>query len=220
MTASIAHEINQPLAAIVARGNAAQHWLSGARPDLEEARAALKSIVSDGHRASQLIASVRSMFQKGPRERNRLAINDVIEDVLGLIRSEILEHQVAVRTNLPRHLPQVVADRLQLLQVFMNLIRNAVEAMETVTGRQRLLVVETKVLEPGSLQVTVTDSGIGIDPKDRERAFNALFTTKSTGTGLGLAICRSIVEAHGGRLWTSPGAPRGTAFHVVLPTAA
>ena len=220
MTASIAHEINQPLAAIVAHGNAAQRWLSGARPDLDEARAALKNIVNDGHRASQVIGSVRAMFQKEQREKAECPLNEVIEDALRLVHSELRNQGVLVWTELLTELPPVVADRIQLLQVFMNLIRNAMEAMDAVRGRTRLLTVKSGVHEPGAVTVTCEDTGTGIDAGDTERIFDALFTTKSSGTGLGLTICRSIVEAHGGRLWASPRVPHGTAFHVVLPSAA
>jgi signal transduction histidine kinase len=220
MAASIAHEINQPLAAIVAHGNAAQRWLSSAHPDLDEARASLKSIINDGHRASQVIGSVRAMFQKGQREKAECPLNDVIEDAFRLVHSELRKQEVSVRTELLAELPHVVADRVQLLQVFMNLTRNALEAMEAVRDRTKLLIVRSGIHEPGAVAVTFEDTGTGIDPGDTERIFDALFTTKSSGTGLGLTICRSIVEAHGGRLWASPRVPHGTAFHVVLPSAA
>jgi signal transduction histidine kinase len=158
------------------------------------------------------------MFRKDQREKIQLAVNEVIGDVLGLVHGEVREQQVTVRTELLPDLPSVLADRVQLLQVFLNLIRNAVEAMDSVTTRQRLLVVRSDLYEPGAVMVTVQDTGTGIDPGNKERVFDALFTTKSSGTGLGLAICRSIIEAHGGRLWASPGVPHGTVFHVVLPS--
>src|SRR5262249_20395343 len=159
LTASIAHEINQPLAAIVANSNAAMRWLSNARPDLDEARTALKNIVSDGHRASQVIGSVRTMFRKDGREKDRLSVNSVIEDILALVHGEIRKQQVVVRTALPADLPQVEADRTQLQQVFMNLIVNAVEAMALVADRERILVIKTAVYEPGAVAITVEDSG-------------------------------------------------------------
>jgi signal transduction histidine kinase len=220
MTASIAHEINQPLAAIVAHGNAAQRWLSAARPDLDEARAALKSIINDGHRASQVIGSLRAMFQKEQREKAECQLNQVIEDALRLVHSELRKQGVLVWTELPAELPPVVADRIQLLQVFMNLIRNAMEAMDGVRGRTKLLMIRSSIHEPETVTVIFEDTGTGIDPGETERIFDALFTTKSSGTGSGLTICRSIVEAHGGRLWALPRVPHGTAFHVVLPSAA
>jgi signal transduction histidine kinase len=217
MTASIAHEINQPLAAIVANSNAAQRWLSNARPDLDEARTALQNIARDGHRASQVIGSVRAMFKKDSREKDRLAVNDVIEDILTLVEGDIRTQRVLVRTELHRELPEVVGDRTQLQQVFMNLIMNAVEAMAPITDRQRLLMVKSQVSEHGMVIVTVEDSGTGIDPKDAERIFDAFYTTKADGMGMGLSICRSIVEAHGGRLWASRGVNFGSIFHVALP---
>src|SRR5262245_26052542 len=220
LTASIAHEINQPLAAIVANSNAAMRWLSNARPDLDEARTALKNIVSDGHRASQVIGSVRTMFRKDGREKDRLSVNSVIEDILALVHGEIRKHRVVVRTALPADLPQVEADRTQLQQVFMNLIVNAVDAMALVADRERILVIKTAVYEPGAVAITVEDSGTGIDPNDMKRIFETFYTTKSDGMGMGLSICRSIIEAHGGRLWASPGASCGSVFHVVLPSHA
>jgi signal transduction histidine kinase len=219
MTASIAHEINQPLAAIVTNSNAAQRWLARAEPNLEEARTALTSIAEDGHRASQVIGSVRAMFKKDSQKRSELAVNDVIEDVLVLVRGEIQRGGVSLRTELLPDLPHVVADRTQLQQVFLNLIMNAVEAMGAVSNRERLLVVKSDVHDPKTVMIMVEDSGTGIDPSEAERIFDAFFTTKSDGMGMGLVICRSIIEAHGGRLWASPGVPRGTAFHVVLPSA-
>jgi signal transduction histidine kinase len=218
MTASIAHEINQPLAAIVANSNAAQRWLSNARPDLDEARAALQNIVRDGHRASQVIGSVRAIFKKDSREKDRFAVNDVIEDILTLVEGDIRTQRVLVRTELHRELPEIVGDRTQLQQVFMNLIMNAVEAMAPITDRQRLMMVKSQVSEHGMVIVTVEDSGTGIDPKDAERIFDAFYTTKADGMGMGLSICRSIIEAHGGRLWASPGVNFGSVFHVALPS--
>jgi signal transduction histidine kinase len=218
MTASIAHEINQPLAAIVANSSAAQRWLSNAPPDLEEVRKSLKNIANDGHRASKVIESVRAMFKKDSGEKVRLAVNDVIEDVLMLAGGEIHKHRVLVRTDLHRGLPDVVGDRIQLLQVFMNLIRNAVDAMDSVAGRQRLMVVKSNAPEPGTVVVTVEDSGSGIDCNDLERIFTAFYTTKPDGMGMGLSICRSIVEAHGGRLWAAARPSHGSTFHVALPS--
>jgi signal transduction histidine kinase len=219
LTASLAHEINQPLAAIVANSNAAQRWLSNVRPDLDEARSALNNIVRDGHRASQMIESVRAMFKKDSRERNQLAVNDLIEDILTLVHGTIKKQQVSIRTELLQDLPHVVADRTQLQQVFMNLIMNAVEAMGPVTDRERLLSIKSDVHDPGTVMIMVEDSGTGIDPNNTERIFDAFFTTKSEGMGMGLSICRSIIEAHGGRLWASPGASHGSVFHVVLPSS-
>jgi signal transduction histidine kinase len=219
LTASIAHEINQPLAAIVANSNAAQRWLSNASPNLDEARTVLNDIVRDGHRASKIIGSVRAMFQKDSLKRDQLAVNDLIEDILTLVRGTIRKQQVSIRTELLQDLPHVVADRTQLQQVFINLIMNAVEAMGAVTNRERLLSIKSDVHDPGTVMIMVEDSGTGIDPNNTERIFDAFFTTKSDGMGMGLAMCRSIIEAHGGRLWASPGASYGSVFHVLLPSS-
>lgn len=219
LTASIAHEINQPLAAIVANSNAARRWLSNASPDLDEARTALNNIVRDGHRASQMIGSVRAMFKKDRRERDQLAVNDLIEDILTLVHGAIKKQQVSIRTELLQDLPHVVADRTQLQQVFMSLIMNAIEAMGPVTNRERLLSIKSGVHGPGTVMIMVEDSGTGIDPNNTERIFDAFFTTKSDGMGMGLAMCRSIIESHGGRLWASPGASHGSVFHIVLPSS-
>ena len=217
MTASIAHEINQPLAAIAAFGNAGRRWLSGPQPDIDEARTALASIVKDAHRASQVIASVRAMFKNEGRPKVQVAVNDAIEDVLALMHREIRKQRIMVRAELQPDLPAVAADRTQLQQVLMNLFMNAIEAMEGITSHERLLAVTTRRQDQETVIITVEDSGIGIEANDRERIFDALFTTKSGGMGMGLSICRSIVETHGGRLWVSPGAVHGSVFHIVLP---
>jgi C4-dicarboxylate-specific signal transduction histidine kinase len=218
MTVAIAHEINQPLAAIVANSSAAQRWLANSPPNLDEARGILKSIVRDGNRASEVIGSVRGMFQKEDRPRTTLAVNDVIQEILILVNGEVRKHGVAVRSNLQKNLPTVVGDRVQLQQVFMNLILNAVDAMSAVSGRERILSVRSQPDGPGALQVTVQDSGIGIKPEEAERIFEAFYTTKSEGMGMGLFICRSIIESHGGRLWAESCTPHGSAFNVTLPS--
>src|SRR5882724_757396 len=217
MAASIAHEINQPLAAIVANGNAALRWLANTTPDLDEARAALKRIVNDGHRASEVIGSIRAMFKKDSQEKASLDVNQLIREVLVLVHAELQSQRVSVHTELMEDLPLVLADRVQLQQVIMNLIMNAVEAMGSITNRARVLRVKSEVDESNDVLMTVEDSGTGIDPKDINCIFDAFFTTKSHGLGMGLSICRSIVEAHNGRLWASPGVHHGSVFHVALP---
>lgn len=217
MTASLAHEVNQPLAAIVANGNAALRWLANREPDLDEARAALKRIVKDGHRASEVVTSVRAMFKKDRSERIGLDVNDLIREVLYLAHGGLQQHRVSELTDLREGLPQVVADRVQLQQVLLNLVNNGAEAMAQVDGRERLLLVTSNLADDGGVLLTVADSGAGIDPENRERIFEPLFTTKESGMGMGLAICRSIVESHGGRLWMTPREPHGVAFHVFLP---
>ena len=218
MTASIAHEINQPLAAIVTNSSAAQRFLSITPPDLDEVRAALKDIVMDGQRASHVIKSVRAIFKKDSDKKSRLAVNDLIEDIFPLVRGELQKHCVLVRKDLLPDLPHVDADRTQLQQVIMNLIMNAVEAM-AVTDHDRSLIVRSDVSDAENIIITIEDSGSGINPEDNERIFDAFYTTKPEGMGMGLFICRSIVEAHGGRLWASRGARRGSVFHLVLPSS-
>jgi len=220
MTASIAHEINQPLAAIVTNGNVGLRWLARSEPDFDEVRDAFQRIVADGLRAGDVIAGIRAMFGKDRREK-KTAVNpnDVIAEVLALALAELESHQVKLRTELDK-VADIMADRVQLQQVFYNLIMNAAEAMESVTGRARQLVVTSRSGESGEVRITVEDSGPGIGSKDIDRIFHAFFTTKSHGMGMGLAICRSIIEAHGGRLWASPGNPHGAVFHVHLPKAA
>ena len=217
MAASIAHDINQPLAAIVANGNAGLRWLAHTTPDLDEARAALQRIVNEGHRASQVIGSIRAMFKKGDQEKAVLDANELIREVLALLDGEIHMQRVSVHTELIEQLPRVLGNREQLQQVILNLITNAVEAMGSVTNRARVLRVKSKLHESGGVLIAVEDSGLGIDPKDIDRIFEAFFTTKSHGMGMGLSICRSIIEAHHGRLWVSPGLHHGSIFHVVLP---
>jgi signal transduction histidine kinase len=217
MTASIAHEVNQPLAAIVANGNAATRWLALPQPDIDEANAALKRIVKDGHRASQVIASVRAMFKKEQPERAWLAVNDLVREVLQLVQANLQGYQAAVVTDLAGGLPEVLVDRVQLQQVLINLVNNGAEAMAQVPDRERTLTVTTGFKDDEVL-IMVADTGPGIGPDQLQRIFEPFFTTKADGMGLGLAICRSIVEAHGGRLWVTASALSGTTFHVALPS--
>jgi signal transduction histidine kinase len=220
MTASIAHEINQPLAAIVANSSAAQRFLSITPPDLDEVRGALKDIAMDGQRASQVIGSVRAIFKRESQGKGLLAINDIVEDILTIVRGELRKHGILLRKDLLSNIPNVDADRTQIQQVILNLIMNAVEAMAPVMDRERVLVVRSDVLDAGNVIIKIEDSGPGFNPGDKERIFDAFYTTKSEGMGMGLFICRSIVEAHGGRLWATPGAHCGSVLHVVLPSSA
>jgi signal transduction histidine kinase len=217
MTASIAHEINQPLAAIAANANAGLRWLSRSTPDLEEVHAALKRINNDAHRASEVIQGIRSIFKKAPQQGALVDINDVVLEVLALVHGELINHRISATSDLLQDLPPVRADRVQLQQVILNLITNAVEAMRTVQDRPRVLNVTSQLHEPNGMLITVQDTGPGIDPDRRDRIFDAFFSTKSSGMGMGLFICRSIVETHGGRLWASSAVPHGAIFHLVLP---
>jgi signal transduction histidine kinase len=219
MAASIAHEVNQPLSAMVTNASAGLRWLTSATPDLNEARASFENIVNDGRRASEVIGGIRSMFKKEAHGRLLLDANDLVREVLTTADHELRTHRVSVRTDLRNGLPQMVADRGQLQQVFQNLITNAIEAMDSVTDRARVLRVSSDIIQGSSdVVVTVEDTGTGIEGKDKDRIFEPFFTTKSTGTGIGLAICRVIIEAHGGSFRVSTNNPYGTIFQVTLPT--
>jgi putative pyrimidine permease RutG len=219
--ASIAHEIKQPLTAIIMHGNAGARWLSNVPPGIEEAMAALKHIVADGHRATQVIDSMRAMFRKdGGARAELLDVNEVVRDVLALLREELDGAGVAVRMELVDGAPQILIDRVQLQQVVLNLLNNAVEAMSNVRDRPRVLEIRTSFDAPDYVVMAISDSGSGIDPKNIGHIFDPFFTTKLRGMGMGLSICRSIVETHGGRLWVSAGTPHGSVFHVRLPSAA
>ena len=218
IAASIAHEINQPLTAIVANGNAASRWLAKNPPNLEEVQASLNRVVMEGHRAGEVIESVRAMFNQAPREKSRLDTNDLVREVLTFTRPEIQRHRVTVQTELMEKLPPLLADRIQLQQVMRNLIMNALEAMDAVTDRAPVLTVKSTAHDSESVLITVEDSGTGIEPEDMRRIFDSFFTRKSRGMGMGLAICRSIIESHGGSLSASPSHPHGTVFRVILPT--
>jgi signal transduction histidine kinase len=218
IAASIVHEMKQPLGAMVANGNAGLRWLARSPPDLAEASAALKRIVNDGHRASEVITSIRSMLKKDVHGRTSLDMNDLVKDVLKMIELDLRIQRVSIATELRDGLPQVLADRGQLRQVLLNLIMNAIEAMDLVTDRARLIRITSDFL-PKSLGVllTIEDFGPGIDQKNIERIFEPFYTTKSQGMGMGLSICRSIVEAHGGHLIAEPGRLHGLVLRVSLP---
>jgi signal transduction histidine kinase len=217
LSTSIAHELNQPLAAMAANSSAALRWLAKATPDLDEARAALNRVVGDGQRAGQLIGNIRAMYQKDDQRKTPLDINELIRDVVALLRDQLERHEVAMETELSPAVPQVLGNRVQMQQAILNLIMNAAEAMDTVSDRRRVVRVKTERDAPNDVVITVQDSGPGIDPANVDRIFNAFFTTKAGGMGMGLSICRSIVEAHDGRLWASKGTDHGAVFHIALP---
>jgi len=219
MVASIAHEIRQPLAAVVANSHAGSRWLEKEKPNLDEARAALESIGKDGHRANEVITSISMMFKKNANRRVPVDTNEVVNDVLNLSRGELRSRKITLHTDLASDLPPVPADPVQLREVMLNLIMNAAEAMNTTAEDLRVSTIAS-ILETDGVAITVEDSGIGIDNKTAGQIFEAFFTTKPTGMGMGLAICRSIIAAHGGRLWASSGTSCGTTFHVVLPLSA
>jgi signal transduction histidine kinase len=219
LSASFAHEINQPLGAITANGSAALRWLTRATPDLDEARAAVTRVVNEGHRVAELVANIRSMFKKGDQKAVPLDVNELVRAALVMLQVEVEKHRVTIKTDLFAEIPRVSGDRIQLQQVLLNLLMNAMEAMDTLTGRERMLAVKSEIQEPDLVVVTVKDSGSGIDPENVDRIFNAFFTTKSRGMGMGLSICRSIIEAHGGTLSASPGHPHGAIFQIALRTS-
>jgi C4-dicarboxylate-specific signal transduction histidine kinase len=219
LAASIAHEINQPLAAVVANGSAALRWLAHSPPNLEETRDAIKAILKEGHRASEVIGRIRSLLKHSAPDYVELDVNDVIRDVLELTVSALRSRGVVVQTQLSDALPRALGDRVQLQQVIMNLIMNGADAMSAVSDRPRILHIGSQIYNGGSLLVSVKDSGTGIDEAIRENIFKPLFTTKSTGMGMGLSICRSILEAHGGKLWATGATPYGTEFRFTIPHA-
>jgi signal transduction histidine kinase len=218
MAASIAHEVNQPLAAIALNGQAALRFLARTPPNIDEVRAALGHIVGDSLRGSDVIASVRAMFKKDSHARIWCGVNDIVREALGMVDVDLRTRHISVATELHEGLPRVLGDRVQLQEVFLNLLVNAMEAMHAVPGPAHVLRVRSDVTEDGAgILVTIEDSGPGIENDAKDRIFEPFFTTKAAGTGMGLAICRSIIEVQGGRLWASPANPHGSVFHVVLP---
>jgi len=219
MSASIVHEINQPLAAIVLNAGTGLRWLARDTPNVEKAAYALKNIVGDGNRASQVVETLRAMFKKELSNRTLVDVNDAIRGVLTLLHIELNEHEVLTKASLKEGLPRVTADRVQLQQVIFNLVTNAIEAMSSTTAGERILRLRSEATETGECIVAIADTGPGIEPEALQRIFEPFFTSKSKGMGMGLSISRSIVEAHGGRLWVTGNTPRGAVFQFVLPVA-
>jgi PAS domain S-box-containing protein len=217
LTASLAHEINQPIAAAVTNANTTLRWLAREHPDLEEARASALRIVKDGTRAAEIITRMRSLFKKGTQQRELVDINDVVREMIVLLRGEATRYSISFRTELAPDLPRFMADRVQLQQVLMNLMLNGIEAMKEAEGN-RSLTIKSQRADDDQVLISVSDTGVGLPPQFAEQIFNAFFTTKGQGTGMGLSISRSIVEAHGGRLWADDNSPRGASFYVSLPT--
>jgi PAS domain S-box-containing protein len=218
MTASIAHEIRQPLTSIAASANASLRWLKRAEPNLAEAQAALDLVVKNAHRIDEVITSIRTMFGRKSGAKIAVSVEALVGEALALTQGEMHARQIVLRNTVAARSPAVMVDRVQLQQVLVNLIVNAIDAMSRVEGRERLLTIGAE-FDGRAVTITVADTGSGIAPAEVERIFEPFFTTKSEGMGLGLAICRSIVDAHGGSLWASPQTPFGTVFHVALPPA-
>jgi C4-dicarboxylate-specific signal transduction histidine kinase len=217
LTAALAHEVNQPIAAAVTNANACVRWLAADPPDLDEARAAAARGVRDGMRAAEIISRIRLLFKKGTPQRELVDLNEVIREMIALLRTEATRYSISVGTELAANLPRILGDRVQLQQVLMNLLMNSVDAMKDVEGT-RGLVIKSQPGEKEQILVSVSDTGVGLPPQQADRIFDAFFTTKPDGTGMGLRISRSIVESHGGRLWAAGNSPRGASICLTLPT--
>jgi C4-dicarboxylate-specific signal transduction histidine kinase len=217
LVASIAHEINQPLTGVVTNGQAGLNWLNRDKPDLDQARNAFSYIVSAGKRAGEVIRGLRALAKKSEPELAQLDIDDAVREVQALTRSELQRHGVTLHTDLSADDRPVFGDRVQLQQVLLNLIMNGLEAMRAVTERPKTLAITSEPAGPSGVLVAVEDTGTGLDPATADRIFEPFFTTKSDGLGMGLSICRSIIDAHGGRLWVSPGVLCGSVFRFTVP---
>jgi PAS domain S-box-containing protein len=217
LTASIAHEVNQPLAAVAANAEAGLRWLKRGTPDLEAASRSFEGIIGDGKRASEVIRRVRALANKTSLEKVPLDANDVVRETIPLVQRELISHQVLLRMELAPSLPMILGDRVQLQQVIINLVINGIESMQSVTDRPRELVIRSGQDETEQVLVGVTDCGVGISAENADRLFTPFFTTKSSGMGMGLSICRSIIDAHGGRLWATACESRGALFQFTIP---
>jgi C4-dicarboxylate-specific signal transduction histidine kinase len=219
LTASIAHDVNQPLAAIVTNGNACLRWLGGVKPNFVEAKNAVERIIKDSYRASEVISRIRTLVKKAPPRNDRVDLNEVILEVLALAQNQARRNRVELRRELVNDLPPVLGDRVQLQQVILNLVVNGMEAIAGSKNGERELSISTGKDESHNLVVAVRDSGHGLDAANLERVFDAFFTTKPEGMGMGLAISRTIIESHGGRLWATANSPHGAVFQFTLPAA-
>jgi C4-dicarboxylate-specific signal transduction histidine kinase len=217
LTASLAHEVNQPIAAAITDANTCLRWLSREQPDLDEARAAAARSIKDATRAAEIIKRVRLLFKKGTLQQEVVDLNEVIPEMMLLLYSEAAQFSVFVRMELAEDLPRVMGDRVQLQQVLMNLMMNGIDAMKDVDGT-RELTIQSQRGENGQVLISVSDTGVGLPPQQADKIFNAFFTTKAHGTGMGLQISRSIVESNGGRLWAADNSPRGARFCFTLPS--
>jgi C4-dicarboxylate-specific signal transduction histidine kinase len=217
LTASIAHEVNQPIGATLMNASTASRWLNAQPPQLEKAKQLIDRIAADSKRAGDIISRVRDLVKNAPTRKQSLELNETISEVIGLTRNEMSNSGVVVQPRMADDLPGIWGDRVQLQQVILNLIMNAIEAMNEVSEGSRELLIGTAKAEPDGVLITVSDSGPGLPEASPDRIFEAFYTTKASGLGMGLSICRSIVEAHGGRLWATPNEPRGAVFCMMLP---
>jgi C4-dicarboxylate-specific signal transduction histidine kinase len=220
LTASIAHEVNQPLASIIASSDSCTAWLANDPPNLDRARAAVGRITQAATQASEIVQRLRALFRKTTSMTTPVDVNAVIEDTISLIHHETQRHNIFLRTELAPGAPSVSGDRVQLQQVILNLAMNGIESIAGLENEPKRLMIRSALSNPGELLVSVEDTGAGIDAEHVDRLFAPFFTTKPKGIGMGLPICRSIVEAHGGRLWAAKNEPRGAAFHIILPAKA
>ncbi|MGA2373274.1 MAG: ATP-binding protein [Candidatus Korobacteraceae bacterium] len=216
LTASLSHELKQPITASVTNANACIRWLDRDQPDVGRASEAARRIVGDGKRASDIIERLRSLYKKSPSKRELVDVNEIVRDMVVLLRGEANRCAVSIRMDLAADVPKILADRVQLQQVLMNLLLNAIEAMKETGG---VVTVKSQVDQDGRVMISVSDTGVGLPADKADEIFNAFFTTKPQGSGMGLAISRSIVESHGGRLWATANEGRGATFHFTLPTA-
>src|SRR3984957_7235880 len=216
LTASLAHEVNQPIAATGTDANTCLRWLACDTPNIEEARAAAMRIVKDVKRTAEIMTRIRQLFKKGSSQREVVDVNEIIREMIVLLHGEITRYNILVGTDLTADIPQVTADRVQLQQVLMNLMINGIEAMKDA-DRTRELAIKSRRADTDQVLVSVNDTGIGLPRKQMEKIFNAFFTTKPHGTGMGLRISRSIIESHGGKLWAADNSPRGASFNFTLP---
>jgi len=219
LTASLAHEVNQPIAAAVTDANTCLRWLKRDQPDLEEAREAASRVIKDTTRAAEIVSRIRLLFKKVAPQRELVDVNEIIREMIVLLSGETMRYNILVGTDLAADLPQVMADRVQLQQVLMNLMTNGIDAMKDVDGT-RELAIKSQRAETNQLLISVSDTGVGVPPQQADQIFNAFFTTKLHGTGMGLRISRSIIESHGGRLWAADNSQRGASFYFSLPTKA
>jgi C4-dicarboxylate-specific signal transduction histidine kinase len=217
LAASIAHEVSQPLSAVVTNANACLRWLGNDPPEVSEARQTVHHILRDGQRAGDVIRRIRALLKKSPPQPTEQQVNELLTEVMPLVRDVLLKHNIDARLDLADALPPVKGDRVQLQQVILNLVMNGIEAMHQSVDSARTLVISSRVLETGEVAVTVRDSGVGVEPAMFQKLFDPFFTTKPSGMGMGLSVSRSIVESHGGRLWASANDGPGISFHVALP---